>query len=98
MDAAVARLTARGWVADGALTPAGRAARDAIEAATDLAQQRVLDALADELDELVGTLGHWADRVVAAGWFPPDPLQAGRGMTAVSRRVRRGPHRGTLRT
>jgi hypothetical protein len=79
MDAAVARLTTRGWVADGALTPAGRAARDAVETATDLAQQRVLDALADGLDELVGTLDHWADRVVAAGWFPPDPYKRAAG-------------------
>ncbi|HEY2190855.1 MAG TPA: hypothetical protein VGH76_00945 [Actinomycetospora sp.] len=79
MDAAVARLTARGWIVDGALTPAGRAAREAIEVATDLAQQRVLDALEDDLDELLGTLGRWADHVVAAGWFPPDPYKRAAG-------------------
>lgn len=79
MDAAVARLAARGWVADGALTPAGRAAREAIEVATDLAQQRVIDALGDDLDELLVPLGRWADRVVAAGWFPPDPYKRAAG-------------------
>jgi hypothetical protein len=79
MDAAVARLAARGWMADGALTPAGRVARDDIEAATDLAQARVLDTLASGLDELVGTLGGWADRVVDAGWFPPDPYKRAAG-------------------
>jgi hypothetical protein len=79
MDAAVARLTARGWMADGALTPAGRAARDGIEAATDLAQQRVVDALAGPLDELIDTLGPWAERVVDAGWFPPDPYKRAAG-------------------
>ncbi|MFC5065104.1 SCO6745 family protein [Actinomycetospora atypica] len=79
MDAASARLAARGLVADGALTTAGREQRDAIEAATDLAQHRVLTALGADLDDLVGTLGGWADRVVAAGWFPPDPLKRAAG-------------------
>jgi hypothetical protein len=54
-------------------------ARDDIEAATDLAQARVLDTLASGLDELVGTLGGWADRVVDAGWFPPDPYKRAAG-------------------
>jgi hypothetical protein len=66
-------------MADGALTPAGRAARDDIEAATDLAQQRVLSELDAELVDLVGTLGGWADRVVDAGWFPPDPYKRAAG-------------------
>jgi hypothetical protein len=75
MEAAVGRLTDRGWVADGALTPTGRAARDAVEVATDVAEARVLTALGAELDGLLGSLGAWADRVVAAGWFPPDPYK-----------------------
>ncbi|NYD38372.1 SCO6745 family protein [Actinomycetospora corticicola] len=85
MSAASARLEARGLVADGGLTAAGRDARQAIEAATDLGQHRVVEALtgsrersdggSDGFDELVATLGSWADRVVAAGWFPPDPLK-----------------------
>lgn len=78
MDDAAARLVARGLVADGALTAAGREQRDAIEAATDLAQHRVVGAL-DDLDGLVATLGGWADRVVDAGWFPPDPLKRAAG-------------------
>lgn len=79
MDAATARLTARGWIVDGAFTPAGRAAREAIEVATDLSQQRVIDALGDDLDELLVPLGRWADRVVDAGWFPPDPYKRAAG-------------------
>jgi hypothetical protein len=79
MDAALARLVGRGWVADAALTPAGRAAREAIEVATDLAQTRVLAVLGDGLDELLVPLGRWADRVVAAGWFPPDPYKRAAG-------------------
>ncbi|WP_433800922.1 SCO6745 family protein [Actinomycetospora sp. CA-084318] len=79
MDAAAARLTARGLLADGALTAAGRDARQQIEAATDLAQHRVVEALGSGLDDLVATLGAWADRVVAAGWFPPDPAKRAAG-------------------
>ncbi|MCD2188592.1 SCO6745 family protein [Actinomycetospora soli] len=79
MDAASARLTARGLLADGALTAAGRDTRQQIEAATDLAQHRVVEALSDGFDDLVATLGGWADRVVAAGWFPPDPYKRAAG-------------------
>jgi hypothetical protein len=40
-DAASARLAERGWIGeDGTLTPAGRAAHDAVEAATDQAAER----------------------------------------------------------
>ena len=78
MDAAFARLEARGLVSDGTLTAAGKAARQDIETATDLAQQRVVDAI-DDLDGLVATLGGWADQVVAAGWFPPDPYKRAAG-------------------
>lgn len=35
--------------------------------------------LAGELDELLVTLGRWADHVVAAGWFPPDPYKRAAG-------------------
>lgn len=40
----------------------------------DLAQQPVLDALEDDLDELLGTLDRWADHV-----FPPDPFKRAAG-------------------
>ena len=40
-DAAAARLAERGWIGeDGTRTPAGRAAHDAVEAATDQAAER----------------------------------------------------------
>lgn len=71
-DAAVARLEADGLLADGAITEEGRRFRDAIEAATDTAQQGVVDALGGELDTLAKQLDAWSNRCVEARTFPPD--------------------------
>lgn len=79
MNAAVTRLEARGWLAGGGFTDEGRAARQAIEDATDRSQQRVLDALDGDLDGVVDTIEGWADAVLAAEWFPPDPYKRAAG-------------------
>lgn len=70
LDAAEARLVERGLVADGALTERGRAEREAVEEATDRACQPVVDALGDDLDELVDLLRRWSTQVQAAGGYP----------------------------
>ncbi|GAB2931911.1 hypothetical protein GCM10027047_30340 [Rhodococcus aerolatus] len=74
MAAADAELVARGWVADGALTDTGRAERDAIEARTDAAMDRVL-APVDDLAGLTTRLDGWSERVVAGGGAPRDPYK-----------------------
>lgn len=71
-DAALARLEADGLIADGAMTPAGRALRDGIEAATDAAQDGLLDALGDDLDTVAASLDAWSQLCVDARAFPPD--------------------------
>jgi hypothetical protein len=78
MDAAVDRLTRRGWLADGGLTDAGSLARTAIEDATDRAQERVVASLGD-LEPLIAALTPWADAVLAREWFPPDPYKRAAG-------------------
>jgi hypothetical protein len=70
LDAAAARLAARGLVSDGALTAEGRAARESVEAATDHQMRPVVDALGEELDELCGALEVWSAAVRAAGGYP----------------------------
>jgi hypothetical protein len=70
LDAAEERLAARSWAADGALTDAGRAAREAIEVATDACCRPFVDALGDGLDELVGILRTWGRAVMDAGGYP----------------------------
>jgi hypothetical protein len=72
LAAAVASLAARGLVADGALTEAGSAFRAGLEAATDAAQAAVVDALGDEVDELVAMADALSELVVASGAFPVD--------------------------
>jgi hypothetical protein len=70
LDAAEARLTERGLVADGAFTDRGREAREAVEAVTDQACQPIVDNLGADLDELVGILAGWSKAVQAAGGYP----------------------------
>ena len=70
LDAAEERLVARGLMADGGFTDAGREAREAVEVATDLQCQPIVDALGDDLDELVAILGPWGEAIRAAGGYP----------------------------
>ena len=73
--AGVAVLEERGWLADGGLTEEGRTVRHELEAATDIAQWRVVEALGDSLDEVVAQLEAWGERCVSAGVFPADILR-----------------------
>lgn len=70
LDAAEERLVARGLVTGGAFTDAGRAEREAVEAATDDGCRPIVAALGDDLEELVGLLRTWSERVQAAGGYP----------------------------
>jgi hypothetical protein len=70
LDAAEDRLVARGLVASGAFTDEGRAVRDAVEAATDAQCAPILDALGEDLDELIGIIGPWGAAIRDAGGYP----------------------------
>ena len=72
LDDGLERLRRRGIVQGDpvAFTPAGRALREAIEVATDRQMVPLLDALGDDLDELVALLEPWAVTIVTAGGFP----------------------------
>ena len=71
-DTALERLRRDGLLDGDTLTDTGRARRDEIEAATDLAQAGVTEALGDHLEPVVAILDRWSDACVAAGFFPPD--------------------------
>ena len=70
LDAAEARLVGRGLLADGALTDAGRAERESIEANTDAQCTPMLDALGNGFDELIGLLTPWGQAIRDAGGYP----------------------------
>ncbi|HEX7322418.1 MAG TPA: hypothetical protein VF299_05705 [Mycobacterium sp.] len=70
LDGAEERLAARGLIRDGVLTDAGRAAREAVEVATGEGCAAIVAGLGDDLDELVGLVGGWSQKVVAAGGYP----------------------------
>ncbi|MDQ2648957.1 MAG: hypothetical protein M3Z03_05335 [Actinomycetota bacterium] len=69
-DAAEARLVARGLLADGAFTAEGRAAREAVEGTTDRQCRPMVEALGDDLDELVDRLLPWGEQIRAANGYP----------------------------
>lgn len=79
MAETVAALEARGWLADGRLTPAGREARGAVEARTDAQEESIVAALGDRLEPVAAQLDEWSGRCVAAGAFPPDILKRAAG-------------------
>jgi hypothetical protein len=74
LEAALARLRARGLVTDGnadaiagpELTAAGRELRDDIERATDAQERPLVEALGADADELLALLDPWAKAIAAA--------------------------------
>jgi hypothetical protein len=71
MEAGFARLARRGLMtADEQLTDAGRAFREEIEVRTDELERPLLDALGDDLDELVDHLDGWSEAIIASGSYP----------------------------
>ena len=71
MDAAFQRLQRRGLAtSDEQITEAGRAFREEIEVRTDELERPVLDALGDDLDELLEHLDPWSEAIIDAGSYP----------------------------
>ena len=69
LDAADARLEARGLFKGGQFTDDGRAAREQVERATDRQMRPTIEALGDEFDELVAILEPWSEQVREAGGY-----------------------------
>jgi hypothetical protein len=71
MDAGFARLQRRGLMTDDEqLTDAGRAFREEIEVRTDELERPIIDALGDDLDELLEHLDAWSEAIIAGGSYP----------------------------
>lgn len=66
------RLAGRGLVRAGGLTGEGMALRTSVEQATNRGQREVVVALGDDVELLVGSLGAWSARCIAAGTFTDD--------------------------
>jgi hypothetical protein len=77
--AAVGALERRGWLSDGQLTDVGRVVRSGIEAATDVSQQRLVEACGGDLDAIVAAAAAVSDRLVEARSFPADPRKRAGG-------------------
>ena len=79
MAAGIDALEQRGLVADGALTEEGRRLRVEVEETTDRLVQPVVDAMGDDLPDVVAWLDGWAQPLVDAGAVPPDPYKRASG-------------------
>jgi hypothetical protein len=75
LDAADARLAARGFFDGGQFTDAGRAARADVELATDLQMRPTIEALGDDFDELIRIIEPWSERVRDAGGYLKSTVQ-----------------------
>ncbi len=64
MDAGFERLERRGLMNGEQITDAGRAFREEIEVRTDELERPVLDALGDDLDELLSHLDPWSEAII----------------------------------
>jgi len=71
LDAAEARLTSRGVLADGAFSDTGYATRDAVENATDAQMQGAVEALGGDLDAVCSILEGWGKEIRAQGGYLP---------------------------
>lgn len=72
LDAATARLEAKGFIADGAFTGAGRVYRRSIEEATDEMERPVVEAI-DDPDALFAALEPIQTAVLEAKGYPVNP-------------------------
>ena len=70
MDVGFERLQRRGLMNGEQITDAGRAFREEIEVRTDELERPLLDALGDDLDELLEHLDAWSDAIIDAGSYP----------------------------
>ena len=87
IDAGFERLKRRDLMTDDEkITDAGRAFREQIEVRTDDLEKPVLEAIGDDLDEVLGHLDVWSDAITKAGLVPPNGAPASAGG---------GPHFGT---
>ncbi len=68
--AAIDRLTSRNLIRDGAFTPEGHAAREAVERATDAQMSGAISAMGDDLDRLLGLLTPWSQAVQTHKGYP----------------------------
>lgn len=70
LDAAEARLTERGLLAGGSLTEDGRREREEIESATDRQCRPILEALGEDLGQVVAILKTWGAAIRQAKGYP----------------------------
>jgi hypothetical protein len=78
IDMAIDRLRERGLVEGDGFTPEGQDLRSSIEIATDRQERPIVEAIADDADELFARLEPLSKAVVDSGGYPADPSRLSR--------------------
>ena len=76
---AATRLSERGLTEGQVLSDAGRVFRADVETRTDALQQSIIDAIGDDLDDLVTATTEWSQRCIDARAFPPNVFKRAAG-------------------
>jgi hypothetical protein len=79
IEATAAALRAQDLLDGDALSDAGRAHRDELEAATDAMEEGIVAALGADLEATAAQLDDWSARCIDAGAFPPDVYKRAAG-------------------
>jgi Helix-turn-helix family len=80
LDEAQERLRSRGLLDGDGFSERGRAEREAVEVATDRQVRPAIEALGDDLDELVGIVAPWSTAIrEACGYLPMGPHELAGG-------------------
>ena len=79
MEAATRRLTDRGLLEGDGLSATGRELRDDIEQVTERQLAPVLEAIGNDLGEVVDRCEGWSKQILDRGWFPPDAYKRASG-------------------
>jgi hypothetical protein len=75
LDDAEARLEARGLLKDHQFTEEGRTAREGVERATDRQMRPAIEALGDDVEELLGIVEPWSAQVRQGGGYIKSAIQ-----------------------
>ncbi|GAC1326158.1 MAG: hypothetical protein NVSMB22_16820 [Chloroflexota bacterium] len=78
-DRALRDLHKRGLIDGDRLSDVGRSMRTEIEERTDALEQPLVMAIGPEIDRTIDQLNAWAQKVISAGDFPPDPRKRAAG-------------------
>ncbi len=79
LEATAERLRVEGWLDGDQLSEWGVDGRNTIEELTDGLQRSIIEAIGDDIDDIVEQLDDWSQRCIDAAAFPPNAFKRAAG-------------------